>query len=57
MKAKKTGHGLTRMDTDESDRQMPPGRAEKLLPDDLVGRQTTRRVERSGQINADKRLG
>jgi hypothetical protein len=40
-KAKSISHGLTRMDTDESDRQMPPGRGEKLLPDDLGTRKAS----------------
>ena len=30
-----TGHGLTRIGTDRSDRHAPTGRGEKLVPDDL----------------------
>jgi hypothetical protein len=34
-KAKGISHRLTRIDTDGSDRHAPPGRGEKLVPDDL----------------------
>jgi hypothetical protein len=34
-KAKGISHRLTRIDTDGSDRYAPPGRVEKLVPDDL----------------------